>query len=73
MSEAHRNTRFDKWDSCNKKNELVMDLAKTKAQVAQVREKPTRLQIIGGLQDLHKDTTPINFSSSLRDLQELLQ
>ena len=38
------------------KNELVMDLAKTKAQVAQVREKPTRLQFIGGLQDLHKDT-----------------
>ena len=30
------------------KNELVMDLAKTKAQVAQVQEKPTWLQIIGG-------------------------
>ena len=43
MSEAHRNTRFGKWDLCNQ-NELVMDLAKTKAQVAQVREKPTRLQ-----------------------------
>ena len=53
------------------KNELVMDLAKTKAQVAQVREKPTRLQFIGGLQDLHKDTRPMNFSSSLRDLQEI--
>ena len=39
------------------KNELVMDLAKTKAQVAQVREKPTQLQFIGGLQDLHKETT----------------
>ena len=39
------------------KNELVMNLANTKAQVAQVREKPTRLQFIGGLQDLHKDTT----------------
>ena len=39
------------------KNELVMDLVKTKAQVAQVREKPTRLQFICGLQDLHKDTT----------------
>ena len=48
------------------KNELVMDLAKTKAQVALVQEKPTRLQFIGGLQDLHKDTTPMNFSSSLR-------
>ena len=43
------------------KNELVMDLAKTKAQVAQAQEKPTRLQFIGGLQDLHKDTTPMNF------------
>ena len=53
------------------KNEIVMDLAKTKAQVAQVQEKPTRLQFIGGLQDLHKDTTPMNFSSSLRDLQEI--
>ena len=48
------------------KNELVMDLAKTKAQVAQVQEKPTRLQIIGGLQDMHKDTTPTKLSSSLR-------
>ena len=53
------------------KNELVMDLAKTKAQVAQAKEKPTRLQFIGGLQDLHEDTTPMNFSSSLRDLQEI--
>ena len=53
------------------KNELVMDLAKTKAQVAQVQEKPTRLQFIGGLQDLHKDTTPMNFSSSLCGLQEI--
>ena len=43
--------------TCATKNELVMDLAKTKAQVAQVQEKPTRLQFIGGLQDLHKDTT----------------
>ena len=43
-----------------------MDLAKTKAQVAQVQEKPTRLQIIGGLQDMHKDTTPTKLSSSLR-------
>ena len=48
------------------KNELVMDLPKTKAQVAQVQEKPTRLQIIGGLHDLHKDTTPTKFSSNLR-------
>ena len=72
MSEAHANTRYDKWDLCNQ-NELVMDLAKTKAQVTQVQEKPTRLQIIGGLQDLHKYTTPMNFSSSLRDLQEIWQ
>ena len=43
--------------TCATKNELVMDLAKTKAQGAQVQEKPTRLQSIGGLQDLHKDTT----------------
>ena len=57
--------------ACATTNELVMYLAKTKAQVAQVQEKPTRLQFIGGLQDLHKDTTPINFSSSLRDLQEI--
>ena len=53
------------------KDELVMNLAKTKAQVTQVQEKPTRLQFIGGLQDLHKDTTPMNFSSSLRDLLEI--
>ena len=47
MSEAHRNTRFEKWDLCNQ-NELVMDLAKTKAQGAQVQEKPTRLQLLVG-------------------------
>ena len=52
--------------TCTTKNELVMDLAKTNSQVAQVQEKPNRLQSIGGLQDLHKDTTPIDFPSSLR-------
>ena len=46
------------------KNELVMDLAKTKAQVAQVREKPTRLQFIGGIQDLHKRHHLQNFHRS---------
>ena len=39
------------------KNEVVMELAKTKAQVAQVQEKPTQLLFIGRLQDLYKDTT----------------
>ena len=57
--------------TCATQSELVMDLAETKAQVAQVQDKPTRLRLIGGLQDLQKDTTPMNFSSSLRDLQEI--
>ena len=47
------------------KNELVMDLAKTKAQVAQVQEKPTRLQLLVGYKICTK-TPPTNFSSSLR-------
>ena len=62
-------THAMKGRTCTTQKELLMDLAKTIAQAAQVQEKPTRLQIIGGLQDLHKDTTPMNFSSSLRDLQ----
>ena len=55
------------------KNELVMGLTKTEAQVAQVQEKQTRLSFIGGLQDLHKDTTYKIFIELAHLLKEIWQ